>query len=104
MSSKKKSKKPDIPKCEVIIRKEAEQDGVQCKNDAEYVIQITDPDDPTHLRIVGIVLVCQKHADKFDTGHTILSRDKSGNLFLNQSADTITNSGSPPSREQSPPT
>jgi hypothetical protein len=88
----------EVPKCGVIIRKNPGDIGIACPEDAKYVIQIADPDD--HVRITGILLLCERHAAKFDGGQTLLTRGPDGELSLTQSvksdgeSDTIEAEGS----------
>jgi hypothetical protein len=73
--------KLEVPKCGVVIQKEG-QASLPCPNDAEYLINVVDPDDPDRTRIISVLLLCKRHADKFDEGKTLILQDEEGNLEM----------------------
>lgn len=73
---------PEVPTCGVFIRKEKDQPAIACPNPAAYVIQLADPDDPTHTRITSILLLCEEHSRRFDAGHSLILTNSDGEIEI----------------------
>ena len=79
----------EVPKCGVVIKKTSGDAGVPCPEDAKYVIQMTDPDDPYHIKVTGVLFLCERHSQKFDNGTTLLVKDAEGNMTLSSGKSIV---------------
>lgn len=69
----------DIYLCDVVVEKVGELERF-CTEEAAYAIPIMDED---NMPVDGIAL-CQKHSDRFDEGHSMMTRSRMGQYILIQ--------------------